>query len=86
MEILDKLCDGRVVEKTRHHVEYDGMLWEIDVFEGANGGLIVAEIELDSEDQGFSLPPWVGEEVSGDARYLNSSLAINPYRNWSGEV
>ena len=73
------------VHEARRTRRFGGGSW-IDVFEGANDGLIVAEIELDSEDQGFSLPPWVGEEVSGDARYLNSSLAINPYSNWSGEV
>ena len=85
-EMLDRLCDGRVVEKMRHHVEYEGMLWEVDVFAGANVGLVVAEIELESEDQEFSIPPWVGEEVSRDARFLNSSLSTNPYGNWSSDI
>lgn len=81
-EMLANLCIGRALSKIRHYVDHDGDLWEVDVFEGDNEGLVLAEIELQSRDQPFSMPEWVGEEVSGDARYLNSSLAASPYRRW----
>jgi CYTH domain-containing protein len=60
------LCHQPVIDKTRHEVMHDGMLWEVDVFHGANEGLIVAEIELPAEDTSFTLPDWIGEEVSHD--------------------
>lgn len=81
-EMLDLLCGGRLVEKTRHIVEVAGKCWEVDVFEGRNKGLVVAEIELQSEDETFERPPWLGEEVTGDPRYLNSSLSLQPYAEW----
>ena len=81
-EQLLALSDGPVVRKRRHLVPCGGFIWEVDEFEGDNAGLIVAEIELDAEDQKFDKPDWVGEEVTGDPRYFNSSLAIQPYRNW----
>lgn len=84
-EMLASLCAGRSLSKVRHRVLHDGDVWEVDVFEGRNEGLVLAEIELDSRDQSFSLPPWLGDEVSGDARYLNSSLAVQPYRTWAGD-
>lgn len=80
--MLNRLCAGSIVEKTRHLVRFGGLVWEVDVFEGANSGLIVAEVELDSADQRIELPPWIGQEVSGDPRYLNSSLAQRPFRGW----
>jgi adenylate cyclase len=80
--MLANLCAGPLVEKTRYHVRHGGLLWEVDVFEGANAGLVLAEIELDSLDQHVSPPAWVGMEVSGDARYLNSSLAQRPFTRW----
>ena len=83
--MLDTLCDGRLVEKTRHYVRHATETWEVDEFHGANAGLIVAEIELASEDQTFERPSWLGREVSGDARYLNSSLSLNPYSAWTEE-
>jgi len=61
------------------------LTWEIDVFDGVNAGLTVAEIELESETQAFERPPWLGDEVSGDPRYLNSSLSRCPYTHWRGE-
>ena len=76
------LCEGHPMEKVRYKVAYGGMLWEIDVFEGANEGLVVAEIELSHPDQDFERPPWLGEEVSGDPRYLNTSLSRCPYSRW----
>lgn len=76
-------CAGARIEKTRHCVEYVGKTWEIDVFEGDNAGLVVAEIELASEDEAFDRPPWLGKEVSGDPRYLNTSLCQHPYSQWA---
>lgn len=84
-EILRTSCAGAIIEKTRYRVEYEGKTWDVDVFEGENAGLVVAEIELESEDEAFVSPPWVGREVSGDPRYLNTSLCRDPYRRWSKE-
>jgi adenylate cyclase len=70
------------LEKTRYCISFKNKLWEIDVFAGDNDGLVVAEIELESEDEDFELPPWAGQEVSEDERYYNSSLSVNPYKNW----
>lgn len=81
-EMLDALCGDRVLAKERHWVEHDGMLWEVDVFEGNNQGLVLAELELEHRDQPFSLPAWLGEEVSGDERYLNAYLASTPFNTW----
>jgi CYTH domain-containing protein len=64
---------------------HDGMLWEVDVFHGANDGLIVAEIELPAEDSPFKLPEWIGEEVSHDMRYTNSNLCAVPFSEWKKE-
>jgi adenylate cyclase len=81
-ELLHNACPEPPVEKTRYHVEYQGHVWEVDVFEGANAGLVVAELELDSEQQAFARPPWLGDEVSDDARYYNMNLASLPYSKW----
>ena len=77
------LCEPGLCEKVRH-VERaaDGHDWEIDVFHGKNEGLIVAEVELGSEDELFERPDWLGEEVTGDKRYYNSCLAQHPYTEW----
>lgn len=83
VEMLDLFCQGRTLEKVRHHVPWEGHLWEVDVFEGNNEGLILAEIELDEDDEAFEIPPWVGQEVSGDVRYFNARLVEEPYRSWS---
>ncbi|MDF7822465.1 CYTH domain-containing protein [Pontiellaceae bacterium B12227] len=77
-----QFCAELPVEKTRHYIEHGGMTWELDVFESANTGLIMAEIELESEDQSFDLPEWAGEEVSGDERYFNGYLSRRPYSLW----
>lgn len=79
--ILETLCVGRV-DKTRHYVERDGLTWEIDEFCGDNAGLIVAEVELASEDQVIARPTWLGREVTDDRRYYNHHLALHPYRSW----
>ena len=80
---LFPLCLAPLIEKTRHIVNHAGHTWEVDEFHGENDGLIVAEIELDSEDTGFALPPWAGAEVSMDHRYANSSLSEHPFRKWT---
>ncbi len=77
-----ELCVGGLIEKTRYAIEVDGVEWVIDVFEGANAGLTLAEVELESADQQVDLPEWLGEEVTGDVRFYNSSLAQNPYPTW----
>jgi CYTH domain-containing protein len=76
------ICEKPLIEKTRFKVEAGGFVWEIDEFSGENLGLIVAEVELESEDQKFLKPDWVGEEVTGDPRYFNSNLIKNPYTKW----
>ena len=81
-QMLATLCQGPLIEKTRYRIEVSGLIWEVDEFAGANQGLVLAEVELDSEDQHVSLPSWVGPEVSGDPRYLNSSLARHPWSDW----
>jgi len=81
-QILESLCARPFIEKTRHFVEYAGHLWEIDVFEGDNAGLIVAEIELSAEGENFIRPDWVGKDVSDERRYYNSSLVAHPYKEW----
>jgi adenylate cyclase len=76
------LCELPPVEKTRHKIPFAGWTWEVDEFHGANEGLIVAEIELPSEDTAFELPPWIGAEVTDDPRYANSRLSEYPYSVW----
>ncbi len=79
---LLQICDGPLIEKTRHTIAYAGMTWEIDEFHGANEGLVVAEVELEKEDQYFERPGWLGPEVTADTRYFNSNLCCNAYRDW----
>lgn len=81
IEMLNLFCIS-VIEKTRHYVSVSGNTWEVDVFEGNNTGLIIAEIELLSEEQYYVLPPWVGLNVSDDFRYANVNLAANPFSTW----
>lgn len=81
--MLATLCQGPKVEKIRHHVHHDGFLWEIDEFLSDNAGLIVAEVELDSPEQTFVRPEWLGDEVTEDPRYYNVSLVRHPFRDWS---
>lgn len=80
-QMLDSLAVSEL-EKYRYNIAYAGKLWEVDVFLGHNEGLVVAEIELDSEDEQFELPPWVTTEVTGDKRYYNSKLSTNPFKSW----
>ncbi len=81
-EMLDNLAEGPLVEKTRYHVQVGQHRWELDVFEGENAGLVVAEIELDHENEVFVRPAWLGREVSHDKRYYNVCLAQHPYKEW----
>ena len=80
-ELLDLCLPGRI-EKVRYEVKVGDHIWEVDVFQGDNDGLVVAEIELESEGEAFEMPEWVGEEVSGDARYYNAMLALCPFTNF----
>ncbi len=79
---LLELCEQPIIEKKRFLVEFEGKTWEIDEFLGDNAGLVVAEIELSSADEEFARPDWLGEEVTSDARYFNSSLSKQPFCNW----
>lgn len=81
-QALLALCDGPLVEKTRHVLVYQGTTWEVDDFAGDNTGLVVAEVELHSETQAFETPAWLGSEVTQDARYFNSNLASHPFARW----
>jgi len=81
IEIL-ALCGGAVVEKCRYFITHAGNVWELDVFEGANAGLVMAEIELETEEQSFEQPDWVGSEVSADPHYRNGHLARHPFAMW----
>lgn len=76
------LCEVPIITKFRRMVIHQGRTWQVDEFTGENEGLILAEIELESEDQDFPLPPWLGEEVSHDPRYFNSNLVQYPYSFW----
>lgn len=79
---LLKLCVQPTIEKTRYILSFEEKTWEVDEFYGENEGLVIAEIELESEDEEFIKPPWIGEEVSNDSRYYNSNLIRHPFKGW----
>ena len=81
-QILNELCAHPLIEKTRYLIPYEGHTWELDIFEGHNEGLVVAEIELSSEDEKFELPIWATEEVSYDTKYRNTNLITHPFCEW----
>lgn len=81
-EMLERLCEGIPIEKWRHIVEYGGRKWEIDEFLAENAGLVIAELELESEDAPFERPAWLGPEVTDDERYYNVRLSQRPFRHW----
>lgn len=81
-EMLEYLCERPIIEKFRYKYQFEGFNWEIDEFLGENQGLIMAEIELPDENTVFKKPDWIGREVTGDPRYLNSNLIRNPYKNF----
>ncbi|MDH0351383.1 CYTH domain-containing protein [Aeromonas caviae] len=80
--MLDELAERPIIEKKRYKIPVGDVVWEIDEFMGVNAGLIVAEVELKSEEQQFDKPEWIGEEVSGDPRYFNSNLVAHPFTEW----
>lgn len=84
-EQLLELCDPGVIDKVRYLIKAGKHTYEVDVFHGDNEGLVVAEIELESEDEPFEKPSWLGEEVTGDKRYYNSHLVKSPYKTWKSE-
>lgn len=79
---LFKLCEKGAIEKTRHEIKYGNHTYEVDQFHGDNEGLIIAEIELSSENEKFDKPNWLGDEVTGEQRYYNSNLSILPFKEW----
>ncbi|MDR0757256.1 MAG: CYTH domain-containing protein [Tannerella sp.] len=81
-EEMLKLCLPGVISKVRHRIAAGNRVWEVDVFHGDSEGLIIAEIELDSEDEPFDRPAWLGREVTGEAKYFNAMLAQRPFRQW----
>jgi CYTH domain-containing protein len=80
--MLDALCEKPLIEKNRFKIPYEGLIWEVDEFLGENQGLILAEVELESENQHIHKPQWIGKEVTENSKYFNSNLAKNPYKNW----
>lgn len=85
-EMLEFLCEKPILSKYRYKVLYKNTLWEIDEFLGENEGLVLAEVELESEDQMIDLPPWIGREVTDDAKYYNANLIGNPYQKWEKKI
>jgi adenylate cyclase len=81
-EMLDRLCLQPLIEKYRYRVEHAGLVWEVDEFLNENGGLILAEVELEEAGQQIALPPWIGAEVSDDPRYYNANLVRHPFTKW----
>ncbi len=80
--MLNTLCDRPLIEKIRYKITQDNLIWEIDEFQGENKGLIIAEVELQNENQTINIPDWVGEEVSHDPKYYNVNLTKHPYQTW----
>lgn len=80
--ILENLCQKPLIEKHRYFIEDEGLVWEVDEFHGENEGLVVAELELESENIEIKKPQWVGEEVTYDRRYANANLVSHPFKNW----
>lgn len=85
-EALLELCEPGVIRKVRHEVPVGGHVFEVDVFEGENAGLVLAEVELASPDEAYERPAWLGREVTGDARYYNAALAAMPYQRWGHQT
>jgi CYTH domain-containing protein len=79
-ELLETLCDHPLIEKTRYKINIGDLIWEVDEFWGENQGLILAEVELEIEDQNINIPHWIGKEVTSDPRYYNSNLVKNPFK------
>ncbi len=82
-EALLLLCEDFVIDKTRYLIPFDTIVFEVDVFEGANEGLVIAEVELETKDQQFDKPEWLGQELTGDERFYNAYLSNVPFTSWS---
>jgi adenylate cyclase len=85
-EALFRLRQGSIVEKTRFRVPHAGRIWELDVYQDDNAGLVVAEVELASEADAVELPAWLGREVTGERRYFAARLSQSPFRDWPGSA
>jgi len=84
-EMLNHLCERPLIKKKRYRIKAGNVVWEVDEFFGENEGLILAEVELDDEEQPFTRPDWLGAEVTGDPRYFNSNLVKTPYSLWGDD-
>ena len=82
LELLKIFSKIGSISKTRHYIDYNGHTWEIDEFHGKNNGLVVAEIELESEDEEFDIPEWILKEVTSDPRFYNMNLMVHPFSEW----
>ena len=82
LALLEHLCEQPIIEKIRYRIAYEGLIWEVDEFQGENRGLVIAEVELTDERQPVILPPWVDQEVTTDARYYNANLFKHPFSQW----
>ncbi|MCE3225996.1 MAG: hypothetical protein K0S32_547 [Bacteroidetes bacterium] len=80
-ELLDNFTESEL-SKTRYKIEFSGKMWEVDVFHGENNGLILAEIELQSETETFDVPDWITEDVTSEDKYFNSNLSKHPFKSW----
>lgn len=83
--MLEHLCSQSFIEKTRYEIAYGDHTWEVDIFDGVHKGLVIAEIELNSENEAFERPPWLASEVTGDARYYSTYLIDHPYSEWADQ-
>ena len=81
-EMLELLCSKPLIEKTRYKIMFAEKVWDVDCFHGANKGLLLAEVEMETEDDVIKLPPWVGDEVTEQEKYLNINLSKNPFLKW----
>jgi adenylate cyclase len=83
--MLDQLCLKPLIVKLRYRIPYGGHTWEVDVFDGENAGLVLAEVELRTADEAIDHPPWLADDVSGDPRFYNANLVTAPYRRWGSQ-
>ena len=81
-ELFLHFCQTDIINKTRYYIKHENHTWEVDEFHGKNQGLIIAELELQSEDEKFNLPDWIGDEISNDNKYFNMNLSKHPFKDW----
>jgi adenylate cyclase len=84
--LLRNLCKQPIIQKKRYKIPFEGLVWEVDVFYGQNKGLVIAEVELESIEQNFNIPKWIGKEVTQDRRFRNANLVTHPYPKWKHEI